>query len=97
MIRRLKNLIEQLAAGFIAKANKPWMDRMNFKNVRLNLRKHNGLWVVVFLCTDYPFEKGSPFNSCDSSTMANCHNEHCCHAIEPDSESYRHSDSDEVP
>lgn len=67
IIRFRKNRI----AKFIAKTELPMMEKFGFKNVRVTLGKHNGLWVVAFLCTDYPFGKDSPLNFGDNCIAIN--------------------------
>lgn len=84
--RKIHKFLEESAAWIIARVNKPWMDRMNFKNVRLNLHKHHGLWVVTFLCTDFPFRKDNPLNCGANVVSINHRNERDLHVSKPASE-----------
>lgn len=45
----------RLFARFLAKENKPGMERFGWKTMRCNLGKSSGLWVVAYLCSGNPF------------------------------------------
>lgn len=53
-----KRLVANVCTWILTRQSKAFMKRMGFKNIRRNLGKHNGLFVVAYICTDYPFYKG---------------------------------------
>lgn len=53
-----KRLVANVCSWILTRQSKAFMKRMNFRNIRRNLGRHNGLFVVAYICTDYPFYKG---------------------------------------
>ena len=53
-----KRLVANVCTWILTRQSKAFMKRMNFRNIRRNLGRHNGLFVVAYICTDYPFYKG---------------------------------------
>ena len=77
---KINRLITSICAWILSRQSKAFMKRMGFRNIRRNLGKHNGLFVVAYICTDYPFYKGKlnvaadnvidiirPQNPCDAN------------------------------
>lgn len=75
-----KRLVANVCSWILTRQSKAFMERMNFRNIRRNLGRHNGLFVVAYICTDYPFYKGKlnvaadnvidiiqPQNPCDAN------------------------------
>jgi len=75
-----KRLLANICARILSRDSQKFMKRMGFRNIRRNLGKHNGLFVVAYICTDYPFYKGKlnvaadnvidiiqPQNPCDAN------------------------------
>ncbi|MBR2057527.1 MAG: hypothetical protein IJ982_01130 [Fibrobacter sp.] len=75
-----KRLVANVCSWILTRQSKAFMKRMNFRNIRRNLGRHNGLFVVAYICTDYPFYKGKlnvaadnvidiiqPQNPCDAN------------------------------
>lgn len=55
---KINRLITSICAWILSRQSKAFMKRMGFRNIRRNLGKHNDLFVVAYICTDYPFYKG---------------------------------------
>lgn len=54
---KMNRLITSICAWILSRQSKAFMKRMGFKNIRRNLGKHNDLFVVAYICTDYPFTR----------------------------------------
>lgn len=72
-----KRALTNFAAWLISRDSKAFMKKMGFKNVRHTLGKHNGLWVIVYACTDYPFNRGNLKVTCDNVIGLNGRNNPC--------------------
>ena len=72
-----KRLIANLCAWLLSRETKGFMKQTEFRNVRRNLGKHNGLWVVAYICTEYPFNKGKLNVTCDNVINLNRTQNHC--------------------
>ena len=53
---RKYRIFRSLIARYLAKENKPGMEKFGWKTMLCNLGKSNGLWVVAYITSDHPFE-----------------------------------------
>ena len=87
-----KRLVANVCTWILTRQSKAFMKRMGFRNIRRNLGRHNGLFVVAYICTDCPFYKGKlnvaadnvidiiqPQNPCDANQADSDRSHDPCH------------------
>lgn len=90
-----KRLVANVCTWILTRQSKAFMKRMGFRNIRRNLGRHNGLFVVAYICTDYPFYKGK-LNVAADNVIDIIQPQNPCDANQEDVDKYRGPYSNKV-